>query len=71
MKPYLLDLGSGNGTYLNNRRMEGQRYYELKEKDVLKFGFSSREYVLLHEFSDTAEVDAPAGEEDEDDGLDQ
>ncbi|XP_056448653.1 smad nuclear-interacting protein 1 [Gadus chalcogrammus] len=72
VKPYLLDLGSGNGTYLNNQRIEGQRYYELKEKDVLKFGFSSREYVLLHEFSDTAEVDAQtAGEEDEDDGLDE
>ncbi|KAK0131488.1 Smad nuclear-interacting protein 1 [Merluccius polli] len=72
VKPYILDLGSGNGTYLNNQRIEGQRYYELKEKDVLKFGFSSREYVLLHEFSDTAEVDAKqAEEEDEDDGLDE
>ncbi|CAL8249066.1 unnamed protein product [Lota lota] len=72
VKPYLLDLGSGNGTYLNNQRIECQRYYELKEKDVLKFGFSSREYVLLHEFSDTAEVDAKqAEEEDEDDGLDE
>ena len=28
------------------------RYYELKEKDVLKFGFSTREYVLLHERSE-------------------
>ncbi|KAJ3597249.1 hypothetical protein NHX12_000777 [Muraenolepis orangiensis] len=72
VKPYILDLGSGNGTYLNNQRIECQRYYELKEKDLLKFGFSSREYVLLHEFSDTAEVDAKqAEEEDEDDGLDE
>ncbi|XP_035601596.1 smad nuclear-interacting protein 1-like [Oncorhynchus keta] len=73
VKPYIIDLGSGNGTYLNNQRIEAQRYYELKEKDVLKFGFSSREYVLLHEFSDTAEVDARAEEDDEglDEGLDE
>lgn len=72
VKPYIIDLGSGNGTYLNNQRIESQRYYELKEKDVLKFGFSSREYVLLHEFSDTAEVDAKRVEEDEEDeGLDE
>ncbi|XDV40532.1 hypothetical protein PO909_009601 [Leuciscus waleckii] len=72
VKPYIIDLGSGNGTYLNNQRIESQRYYELKEKDVLKFGFSSREYVLLHEFSDTAEVDAKKEEEEDDDeGLDE
>ncbi|KAM5248223.1 smad nuclear-interacting protein 1 [Ctenodactylus gundi] len=64
VKPYIIDLGSGNGTFLNNKRIEPQRYYELKEKDVLKFGFSSREYVLLHESSDTSEVDR---KEDEDD----
>lgn len=68
VKPYIIDLGSGNGTFLNNQRIEPQRYYELKEKDVLKFGFSSREYVLLHEFSDTSEVDAKMEEDDE--GLD-
>jgi len=49
--PYVIDLGSSNGTYLNNTRIEAQRYYELKEKDVLKFGYSTREYVLLHENS--------------------
>ncbi|XP_034554238.1 smad nuclear-interacting protein 1 [Notolabrus celidotus] len=72
VRPYIIDLGSGNGTYLNNQRIESQRYYELKEKDVIKFGFSSREYVLLHEFSDTAEVDAKRDEEEEEDeGLDE
>ncbi|XP_028282403.1 smad nuclear-interacting protein 1 [Parambassis ranga] len=70
VKPYIIDLASGNGTYLNNQRIESQRYYELKEKDVLKFGFSSREYVLLHEFSDTSEVDTKQQEE-EDEGLDE
>ncbi len=50
--PYIIDLGSANGTYLNNQKLEAQRYVELNEKDVLKFGYSSREYVLLHENSD-------------------
>lgn len=49
--PYVIDLGSANGTFLNNTRIDPKRYYELKEKDVLKFGFSTREYVLLHENS--------------------
>ena len=49
--PYIIDLGSANGTYLNTERIQPQRYYELKEKDMVKFGFSSREYVLLHENS--------------------
>jgi smad nuclear-interacting protein 1 len=43
--------GSSNGTYLNGDRIEPKRYVELKEKDVLKFGYSSREYVFLHEES--------------------
>ncbi|KHJ49133.1 FHA domain protein [Trichuris suis] len=51
VKPYLIDLGSANGTYLNNERMEPQRYYELFEKDVFRFGYSTREYVLLNEKS--------------------
>ena len=49
--PYIIDLGSSNGTFLNNSKIDPQRYYELREKDVLKFGFSSREYVLLHDQS--------------------
>lgn len=71
VRPYIIDLASGNGTYLNNQRIESQRYYELKEKDVIKFGFSSREYVLLHEFSDTSEVDVKGEEEEDDEGLDE
>ncbi|XP_055963976.1 smad nuclear-interacting protein 1-like [Sorex fumeus] len=65
VKPYIIDLASGNGTFLNNQRIEPHRYYELKEKDVLKFGFSSREYVLLHEFSHTSEVGRREDEEEE------
>ncbi|KAL3508513.1 hypothetical protein ACH5RR_027914 [Cinchona calisaya] len=51
VRPYVMDLGSTNGTFINDNRIEPQRYYELFEKDMLKFGNSSREYVLLHENS--------------------
>lgn len=51
VRPYLMDLGSTNGTFINDERIEPQRYYELFEKDTIKFGNSSREYVLLHENS--------------------
>ncbi|KAL4515075.1 hypothetical protein Ndes2526B_g03612 [Nannochloris sp. 'desiccata'] len=49
VRPYLMDLGSTNGTFLNGDRIEPERYYELLEKDMLRFGNSSREYVLLKE----------------------
>ncbi|GAB2230590.1 hypothetical protein Droror1_Dr00014864 [Drosera rotundifolia] len=51
VRPYLMDLGSTNKTFLNDSPVEPQRYYELFEKDTIKFGNSSREYVLLHENS--------------------
>jgi smad nuclear-interacting protein 1 len=46
-----MDLESTNGTFLNGERIESQRYYELREQDVVKFGLSTREFVLLHEES--------------------
>lgn len=33
---------------LNGTRIEPQRYYELKPQDCLKFGFSTREFVLMY-----------------------
>ena len=51
VRPYIIDLESANGTFINSQKVEPKRYVELVEKDVLKFGFSSREYVLLHEDS--------------------
>ena len=48
-RPYVIDLGSANGTKLNGRPIDPQRYVELRPKDVLAFGSSSREYVLVHE----------------------
>lgn len=46
-RPYLMDLESANGTLLNGVPIEAARYYQLKEGDVLRFGASTREYVLL------------------------
>ncbi len=42
IKPYIMDLESTNGTFLNDEKVEPSRYYELLHKDVLKFGFSDR-----------------------------
>ncbi|CAL1531638.1 unnamed protein product [Lymnaea stagnalis] len=58
VRPYIIDLESSNGTYLNNEKIEPRRYYELREKDVIKFGFSTREYVVLHDSVDLSEVTA-------------
>ena len=32
VRPYLMDLGSTNGTFINNEQLEAQRYYELMER---------------------------------------
>jgi smad nuclear-interacting protein 1 len=47
VKPYLIDLESGNGTILNQERVPDSRYLELRNKDMIKFGHSSREYVVM------------------------
>ena len=44
--PYLMDLESTNGTKLNGKIIEGARYYELMERDVLLFA-ESHEYVFM------------------------
>ncbi|XP_041462596.1 smad nuclear interacting protein 1-like [Lytechinus variegatus] len=57
VRPYIIDLESANGTFLNNKQIEPKRYYEMKEKDVLKFGFSSREYVVLHDKTTAGDIE--------------
>jgi smad nuclear-interacting protein 1 len=48
-QPYIMDLESTNGTFLNGVRIDPARYYQLRKGDVLTFGASTREYVLLTE----------------------
>ncbi|KAG0308831.1 hypothetical protein BGZ98_006612 [Dissophora globulifera] len=48
-KPFIIDLESANGTFVNGEQIPPTRYYELKLSDVIKFGASTREFVLLHE----------------------
>jgi len=49
VKPYIIDLESANGTYLNNDKIEPRRYIELRQADCLRFAESTREYILLAE----------------------
>ncbi|EXJ85687.1 hypothetical protein A1O1_06055 [Capronia coronata CBS 617.96] len=46
VKPYIIDLESANGTKVNEETIPEGRYVELRDKDVIKFGHSTREYVV-------------------------
>ncbi|KAH6682511.1 SMAD/FHA domain-containing protein [Halenospora varia] len=47
VRPYLIDLESANGTSLNKEEIPPSRYLELRDKDMIQFGHSTREYVLM------------------------
>ncbi|KAF2481992.1 SMAD/FHA domain-containing protein, partial [Neohortaea acidophila] len=47
VKPYLIDLESANGSKLNGKKVEASRYVELVDGDVVAFGDSEREYVMM------------------------
>ena len=47
VRPYILDLESTNKTFLNEQQIEPARYYELRSKDILNFGKSTRDYVVM------------------------
>ncbi|SCQ16720.1 fork head domain protein, putative [Plasmodium ovale] len=47
--PFLIDLNSTNGSYLNHEKIDPNKFYELRECDLLKFGKSGQEFVLIHE----------------------
>ncbi|KAG0642805.1 SMAD/FHA domain-containing protein [Tuber brumale] len=49
VRPYLLDLESANGTGVAGKRIPESRYVELKDGDLITFGLSTREYVLMLE----------------------
>lgn len=47
VKPYMIDLESANGTKVNGETVPERRYVEVKTGDVVTFGESTREYVIL------------------------
>ena len=53
VKPYVMDLNSSNKSYLNNATLDPGRYVELRNQDIIKFGKSESEFVVMNAFSDT------------------
>lgn len=47
VKPYLIDLESAKGTKLNGKKIGPSKYVELIDQDVVQFGDSEREYVMM------------------------
>merc|ERR1712224_912312 len=43
---YLMDLGSSHGTFVNKHRLEKEQRECLREGDEIRFGASSRTYVV-------------------------
>ena len=64
IKPYLMDLKSTHGTKLNNKRIEDSRYYELREGDLIQFGASQRDYVIMCDIA-AGKIKRKASDEDE------
>eukprot|EP01029_Cantina_marsupialis_P019362 TRINITY_DN4499_c0_g1_i1.p1 TRINITY_DN4499_c0_g1~~TRINITY_DN4499_c0_g1_i1.p1 ORF type:complete len:207 (-),score=40.13 TRINITY_DN4499_c0_g1_i1:172-792(-) len=48
VRPYIMDLGSTNGTRLNGEKIDSERFYELIEEDLVQFGLSTREYLIMN-----------------------
>lgn len=46
VKPYVLDLESSHGTFVNGERIPDAKYVEVRDKDIVKFGNSRREYIV-------------------------
>lgn len=49
VRPYVVDLESANGTFLNKVKLEERRFMEMRDGDMLVFGESTREYILMME----------------------
>jgi hypothetical protein len=45
--PFLIDLGSKGGTFLNGKRLEDARFVELRHKDLISFGRLPDEFILV------------------------
>lgn len=77
--PYIMDLGSRHGTYLNKQKLIPRKYYQLLSKDIIGFGRSSRKYIMIArglinyhdiEIEKSASEGSPSSEEVANDGLD-
>jgi smad nuclear-interacting protein 1 len=51
-----MDLESTNGTLLNKLKIERARYYEILNYDILNFGFSSLDYVIIKVDNENEEI---------------
>ena len=47
VRPYVIDLESANGTKVNGELLPERRFVEIRSGDVVAFGDSTREYVLM------------------------
>lgn len=47
VKPYIIDLESANGTKVNGDTVPDRKFFEVRDKDVITFGESTREYVMI------------------------
>lgn len=43
---FLYDLGSSHGTFVNKKQIKPKSYHPLKNGDMLRFGVSTRFYVV-------------------------
>ena len=57
-RPYIIDLESANGTFLNNQKIEPRRFYELKEKVTALFtrGRRNKLQTSFHKWRDVSRV---------------
>ena len=44
--PYIIDLNSETGTYLNKEKIEPSKYYQLLDEDLINIGHSTRDYIV-------------------------
>jgi smad nuclear-interacting protein 1 len=42
-----MDLESTNGTFINKEKLDPMKYYEIKNYDMINFGMSTRDYILI------------------------
>lgn len=46
-RPYVIDLESSNGTFINEEEIPTSRFIELRPNDILRFGDSTTDNVLI------------------------